>query len=103
MLPFYVKSRRRRRAREQALPSSYPDPECLHPLVGWLSSRFQLAPLSASIKCVEGGISGVPTVIVNGQPVFSGAPKAEVMIAKIRENVVAGSSLLGTAPVRQAG
>ena len=56
----------------------------------------------------EGGISGVPTVIVNGQPVFSGALKAEVMIAKIRENGMAvqishGSSLLGTAPVRQAG
>jgi predicted DsbA family dithiol-disulfide isomerase len=37
----------------------------------------------------EGGVSGVPTVIVNGQLVFSGALKAEVMIAKIRESGVA--------------
>jgi predicted DsbA family dithiol-disulfide isomerase len=36
----------------------------------------------------ESGVSGVPTVFVNGQPVFSGALKAEVMIAKIRAGAV---------------
>jgi hypothetical protein len=55
----------------------------------------------------ESGVSGVPTVSVNGKLAFSGALKAEAMIAKIRAAAGAmpiahGSSPAGTAPVRQA-
>ena len=54
----------------------------------------------------EKGVSGVPTVIVNGQPAFSGALKAEVMIAKIRVIATAtpaadGSALSGAVRVGQ--
>jgi predicted DsbA family dithiol-disulfide isomerase len=55
----------------------------------------------------ESGVSGVPTVSVNRKLAFSGALKAEAMIAKIRAAAGAmpiahGSSPPGTAPVRRA-
>ena len=45
----------------------------------------------------EGGVSGVPTVIVNGQPAFSGALKDELMIGRIRAIATAAPALDGSA------
>jgi predicted DsbA family dithiol-disulfide isomerase len=45
----------------------------------------------------EGGVSGVPTVIVNGQAAFSGALKAELMIGKIRAIAAAAPAVDGSA------
>jgi len=38
----------------------------------------------AELMAYERGVSGVPTVIVNGQPAFSGALQTELMLDKIR-------------------
>jgi predicted DsbA family dithiol-disulfide isomerase len=55
---------------------------------GMLNSDEGLAEVRAELdKAVALGVSGVPTVVVNGRPLFSGAIRPELIKAHLREAV----------------
>jgi predicted DsbA family dithiol-disulfide isomerase len=41
------------------------------------------AVAQAALEARRGGVSGVPTFIINGEPAFSGAQPSEVMLAHL--------------------